>query len=529
MLSSATGETPIAPVRRIFRFVDSSNRKVEKFSTMACLAMVLGAVGSVFAEPETADWKPSVRWRGFNLLGMFRAPGDTSDHRAKGYFTEEEFRWIHDWGFNFVRLPMDYRHWIKDGDWNRIDETAFERLDRCIDWGEKYGIHVQFCFHRAPGYTILSWEKKEPKDLRTDDEPLEAFARQWAFFAKRYRDIPNEQLSFNLFNEPSSFTDERYEKVVRTLVAAIRREDPKRFIVADGIACCARPLRSVFDLKGVGQASRGYAPHTISHYGVFYFPEATFKPVWPLNREVPFGGALTGPGEKGHDAITIADAPAGQWEFSFGRVDGRVEIAFTADGVSLTNAVLKATGSVFVTVPTGVKTLEIRNVRGKLAVLGSLFVTAADGKRAKLGTWIASGGYEGVHRNRNFRQRFVGFDAEPSFRAADATGPFKRRYETIGEDFIAEFCSFAAWDDVPRCGVYSMVGEFGCRATTPIDVVLAMTEDQLRYWKRQNWGWALWNLVGYCGVLDNGRTDAPQEDFHGHKLDRQLLELLRRW
>lgn len=523
-----------------------SKRIVGVLSFVALLLPIMS-----FADADPADWKPAERWRGFNLLGMFRAPGDTSDHRSKGFFTEEEFSWIGGWGFNFVRVPMDYRHWIKDGDWNRIDERTFEKIDRCVEWGGKYGIHVQFCFHRAPGYTILGWEKKEPKDLRTDDEPLEAFARQWAFFARRYRDVPNERLSFNLFNEPEGFSEERYEKVVRTLVAAIRREDPKRFIVADGIDCCVRPLRGVFDLKGVGQSSRGYVPHTISHYGVFYFPEASFKPVWPLNREVPFGGALVGPNEIGHDAITIADAPAGEWEFSFGRVDGEVEVEFKADGKVLHRAVLEvrendpkwlypkrtedgvltasSTESVFVTVPEGVKSLEIRTIRGKLAVLGSLFVRAGDGRGAKLGTWIECGGFEGVKRNRNFRQRFVGFDKEPQFRTAEATGPFRRRYETIGEDFISEFGNFAAWEDLPKSNIYSMVGEFGCRATTPIEVVLAMTEDQLRYWKRQGWGWALWNLVGYCGVLDNGRKDVPQEDFHGHKLDRQLLELLQKW
>jgi hypothetical protein len=29
------------------------------------------------------------------------------------------------------------------------------------------------------------------------------------------------------------------------------------------------------------------------------------------------------------------------------------------------------------------------------------------------------------------------------------------------------------------------------------------------------------------GVLDNQRTDVAYEDFHGHKLDRELLDLLR--
>ena len=34
---------------------------------------------------------------------------------------------------------------------------------------------------------------------------------------------------------------------------------------------------------------------------------------------------------------------------------------------------------------------------------------------------------------------------------------------------------------------------------------------------------------GDFGVLDSDRDDVEYEDFHGHKLDRRLLELLRRY
>ena len=46
-----------------------------------------------------------------------------------------------------------------------------------------------------------------------------------------------------------------------------------------------------------------------------------------------------------------------------------------------------------------------------------------------------------------------------------------------------------------------------------------------------HWGPTLespWNLDGTFGILDTPRTDCEFEDFHGHKLDRKALELLRR-
>ena len=41
------------------------------------------------------------------------------------------------------------------------------------------------------------------------------------------------------------------------------------------------------------------------------------------------------------------------------------------------------------------------------------------------------------------------------------------------------------------------------------------------------WGWALWNLRGEFGILDSERPDVSYESFRGHKLDREMLELLK--
>jgi endoglucanase len=37
----------------------------------------------------------------------------------------------------------------------------------------------------------------------------------------------------------------------------------------------------------------------------------------------------------------------------------------------------------------------------------------------------------------------------------------------------------------------------------------------------------LWNLRGDFGPLDSGRAGVAYEDYQGHPLDRQMLELLR--
>ena len=83
------------------------------------------------------------------------------------------------------------------------------------------------------------------------------------------------------------------------------------------------------------------------------------------------------------------------------------------------------------------------------------------------------------------------------------------------------------WKELKQKGVGIHVGEWGAFNKTPHNVALAWMRDQLELWKEAGWGWALWNLRGSFGVLDSGRADVDYAGYRGHKLDRQMLELLQ--
>ncbi|MGD8787039.1 MAG: cellulase family glycosylhydrolase, partial [Phycisphaerales bacterium] len=195
------------------------------------------------------------RWRGFNLLEMFTM-------RSRGDFREDDFRWMRDWGFDFVRLPMCYRLWIEDGNDYKVHEPMLEKIDRAVQLADKYGLHISLNFHRGPGYSV-NREFTEPFNLWKDKEPLDAFCFHWQMLAKRYRGISRDKLSFDLINEPPSVgqrmsrTD--HERVVRATVAAIREVSPDRIIVADGMSWGNEPIPEVADL-GIAQSTRAYQP-----------------------------------------------------------------------------------------------------------------------------------------------------------------------------------------------------------------------------------------------------------------------------
>jgi endoglucanase len=225
-------------------------------------------------------------------------------------------------------------------------------------------------------------------DLWTDEKALDAFAFQWGQFAKRYKGIPSQRVSFDLLNEPAHVSEEAYTRVVKRLVQAIRAEDPQRLVIADGLNWGRDPVHSLVDLK-IAQSTRGYDPMQITHYkanwvhGSDTWPE----PAWPL-----------------------------------------------------------ATG-------------------GK--------------------------------------------------------GPTDK--DSLRKDRIEP------WKKLQQKGVGVHVGEWGAFNKTPHKVALAWMRDVLELWQEAGWGWAMWNLHGGFGVLDSYRADVAYEDFHGNKLDREMLTLLQKY
>ena len=219
------------------------------------------------------------RWRGFNLLEKFTLRGNAP-------YRESDFDLVAGWGFDFVRLPCDYRCWTEAP--GRYAEGALKDIDRALAWGRSRRVHLNLCLHRAPGYCVNP--PKEPLDLWADgeggEEARRQFAAQWAMFAARYKGVPTSSLSFDLVNEPANVTAERYVRAVGAAVASIRSVDPARLVVADGLQYGTQPVHELVGLR-VAQSTRGYAPFQFTHYRASW-AEGSDKwpvPAWPLKGE----------------------------------------------------------------------------------------------------------------------------------------------------------------------------------------------------------------------------------------------------
>ena len=271
----------------------------------ASIGSVNGLIGSTSSlesymqEPFVSPANKLPRWRGFNLLDYFSPIG----YGGRVKTTEENFKWMADWGFDFVRLPMAYPRFINfdptknitPDDVYNINQQAVDEVEEFVDKANKHGLHVSLNLHRAPGFCVNEGFH-EPYNLWEDKAAQEAFYFHWRMWSKQFANKSNEQISFDLVNEPcvrEDMNDQHsargpipgslYREVAQKALAAIREYNPKRIVIADGNNVGSDVIPEIFDLN-IGQSCRGYFPHYISHYRapwVFKNPDDAPKVVWP--------------------------------------------------------------------------------------------------------------------------------------------------------------------------------------------------------------------------------------------------------
>jgi len=256
------------------------------------------------ANKTTALVNKLPRWRGFNILDFF-SPRRYSANAERLAATEQDFQWMADWGFDFVRIPMAYPGYLEYDPSSGLDitpeetlifrEEALEAVEEVVFAANKHKLHVSLNLHRAPGFCINAGFH-EPFNLWKDETAQQAFYTHWDMWAKRFKNISPDLLSFDLVNEPcfkedmndqfgrsSAIPGDVYRKVAIGCLDVIHRQTPNRLVVADGNHGGSLVTPELNDLK-IGQSCRGYYPHYVSHYRagwVWKNPDDAPMPVWP--------------------------------------------------------------------------------------------------------------------------------------------------------------------------------------------------------------------------------------------------------
>ncbi len=462
--------------------------------------------------------------KGFNLLGKFDVSWSNSG------FTEKEFSIIHDLGFNFVRLPLDYRTYTVAGNWNSFTESQLSNIDKAVEWGGKYGVHVCINLHRAPGYCVNSTTLpvNQQLNLWVDSVAQKAFVNHWSMFANRYKHISPEKLSFNLVNEPSDVTEEVYVSVMKMAVNAIHSITPNRVIFVDGLDYGRGLLLSLKDKPNIAQAIHCYDPFTLTHYKASWVNGSSDWPVphWPM---LWVSNYLYGPWKSDLKSPLIIKG-----NFATG-----TEVIVNVRQVSIESTL---------TVKAGTK-----------QVINKKFVCSASAGTDFSKVVEAQWGYQNISN-----KDFSGILAEPTttltfentsgdwmtinyiaikngnsikaYYLSDNTWGRKQDSYKIDENGLlktAEGNDLLPFNDYKTVveaakanNIPVMVQEFGVHNQTPHKVAVDFLTDIRAFFREHNLGWALWNLSGSFGILNSTRNDVVYEYYQGYYLDRKMLDAL---
>ena len=150
-----------------------------KNTAIAATVLTIGRK-AVFAVGPPAQKNLLPRWKGFNLLDYFSPsiPGNQEANRT----TEDDFKWMADWGFDFVRLPIAYPRYLsfdrtKDITIEEVYKTnskVLDEIDQLIYMAHRHGLHLSLNLHRGPGYCINAGFH-EPFNLWKDKTAEDAF------------------------------------------------------------------------------------------------------------------------------------------------------------------------------------------------------------------------------------------------------------------------------------------------------------------------------------------------------------------
>jgi aryl-phospho-beta-D-glucosidase BglC (GH1 family) len=462
--------------------------------------------------------------KGFNLLGKFDVSWSN-----QGY-TEKEFSLIHELGFNFVRLPLDYRTYTKTGDWDQFIDSEVYEIDQATEWGIKYGVHVCINLHRAPGFCVnaATLPPNQQLNLWTDSVAQNAFVRHWEFFANRYKDISPDKLSFNLVNEPTGVTEEVYVKIMKRAINSIHNISPDRIIFVDGLEYGRIIISELKGEPNIAQAIHCYDPFGITHYRAEWVDGSDTWPLprWPM---LWVSDYLYGPWKSEYESPLVIEA----------NIPRGAEIIVNVRQVSVESTLqIKADSLVilskkFICGPdTGADFSQVINTQwGYQNISNKNFsvVTTAEASRLVFenssGDWMTINSICLKWDNNELifypsddtwgkKQASYRLEADGSLTASDGSNLLP--FEAYRNSF-----AIAKRDSIPL-----MVQEFGVYNKTPYDVTVAFLSDLVKLFNENKIGWALWNFSGAFGILNSDRSDCQYETFQGYELDRAMLGIL---
>lgn len=208
-------------------------------------------------------------YKGINLGGWL-SQCDYSEERLNNFISEPDFKKIALWGFDHVRIPIDYN--VLENDNGCFKNDGFSRIDWALEMCRIYKLNTVLDIHKTAGYSFDNYGESESGFF--DNENLqERFYRLWEEIAKHYGQY-SENVVFELLNE---VTDKSYidawNRISNECIKRIRKIAPDTIILVgsydNNSAPAVAELSQPFDDKVVYNF-HCYEPLKFTHQGAYW-------------------------------------------------------------------------------------------------------------------------------------------------------------------------------------------------------------------------------------------------------------------
>lgn len=169
--------------------------------------------------------------RGINL-GGYLSQCEHNEVHYQTFIGESDIRKIVDWGFDHVRLPIDYEVFEEEN--GETKEAGYFYVDRVVDWCKQNNLNLVLDLHKAYGYDFNDAGDTDKNNLFTNKELQNRFIGLWKKIAARY--MKYDFVAFELLNEVVEEENAvLWNALISDTVEAIREVAPVTPIIYGGI------------------------------------------------------------------------------------------------------------------------------------------------------------------------------------------------------------------------------------------------------------------------------------------------------
>jgi endoglucanase len=145
------------------------------------------------------------------------------------FFTRWDVEQIASYGFDHIRIPIDEENlWTEDGE--AINEN-FDYLEECLSWCKEFNLNAIVDLHVLRAHHFNAANDEGEMTLWDDPVAQNNFIEIWERLSKKLKHHSNENVAYELLNEPVAPNPNDWNKLIQASVKTIRNTEPNRTII----------------------------------------------------------------------------------------------------------------------------------------------------------------------------------------------------------------------------------------------------------------------------------------------------------